>query len=208
MTDRWQYDPEQRRYFDTAAGVWLSRQRLKEGRRTFLQQMEAESTRLAQRLADGSLSASGWEMEMQSLLLTAYLALGLVGRGGWRSMTPQDVAPIAAAIQHQYDYLGKFKADAVRDQPSAEALAARSALYVRSATQAYERGRSAAFGGLDLPAYPGDGSQLCLGNCRCEWQIEEKPSEWRATWFLGADDHNCETCLDNATNWNPLVIPR
>jgi hypothetical protein len=208
MTDRWQYDPEQRRYFDTAAGLWLTRAALKEGRSSFLARMEAEAARLAQRLTGGSLSPSGWEAEMQGLLVTSYLALGLAGRGGIMSMTPQDVAPIAAAVQHQFDYLGKFKAENERELPSEAALAARSALYIRSATQAYERGQAAAFDGLDLPEYPGDGSQECLGNCRCEWQIEADEGEFRATWFLGADDNNCESCLENAQQWNPLVAPR
>jgi len=93
-------------------------------------------------------------------------------------------------------------------------VAARSKMYLNSAREAYERGKMRAHGVPQLPAYPGDGSTVCLTNCRCAWRIEEQRDEegnllgWNCYWeIIGPDDANCPDCLDRMGRWNPYVVP-
>lgn len=202
----WTWDPERRQYRRTATGALVPAAVLLGLKSQFLAARERETERLAARLADGSLSAAGWEQEMRALIASTFTAMGLLGRGGVNAMTPQDVGPISAAIMHQYDYLGKFKGEVESGQVRATAVPARAALYLHAATHAYELGRAAAYG-IDLPIYPGE--TTCLGNCRCHWEIEETATSFRATWVLAGDDENsCEECVDNASRWAPLVVTK
>lgn len=92
-------------------------------------------------------------------------------------------------------------------------IAARSRMYVRSAREAYERANARTRGAPELPAYPGDGSTVCLTNCACHWELEPVEDEatgeiveWEAYWTLGMTEH-CPDCLERAEMWNPLRIP-
>lgn len=203
----WQYDPQRRQYQRRDTGEWLSAAALLAIKAGFLERLEAEAQRTCARLADGSLSLSGWEIEMQAAVVTGFTAMALLGRGGRRSMTPQDVAPIAAAIQHQFDYLGKFKGAIASGEVQPRALAARAALYPAGAGAAFERGRIQAYGMPDLGQYPGDGQTECLSRCRCEIHVEEHEDRWEAYWHL-ADTDPCQGCLDQAEAWSPLVVWR
>lgn len=203
----WQFDPQRKQYQRRETGEWLSAAALLAVKARFLDRMEAEARRIAARLADGSLSLTGWETEMQAAVVTGFTAMALLGRGGRRSMTPQDVTPIAAAIQHQFDYLGKFKGAIAAGEVSPRALAARAELYPLGAGAAFERGRVQAYGMPDLGQYPGDGQTPCLGRCACRIEIEEHEDRWEAYWKLGDADH-CPGCLDQVEAWSPLVVWR
>jgi hypothetical protein len=71
----------------------------------------------------------------------------------------------------------------------------------------YELGKAESQGAPSLPAYPGDGQTACLGNCRCNWDIEETEDAWEATWELNDAEH-CADCIANAEQWNPLRLPK
>jgi hypothetical protein len=85
-------------------------------------------------------------------------------------------------------------------------IGARAGLYVNSATQAYEKGRTAAYG-LRLEQHPGDGQTPCLASCKCSLEIEETDAEWRVWWRLSSSEH-CSGCKDQAAAWNPLVVSK
>lgn len=90
--------------------------------------------------------------------------------------------------------------------------AGRAAMYGESLGQTYQRAYVAARGsrvGLpELPAYPRDGSTVCLTHCRCQWQIKKvSPVYYEATWKLGVAEH-CPQCIERADLWGPLSIIR
>jgi hypothetical protein len=203
----WQYDPARRQYQRLDTGEWLTAADLLSLKSRFLDHMESEARRTSARLVDGSLTAAGWEVEMQSSVVTGYTAMALLGRGGREAMQPPDLAPVGAAIGQQFDYLKRFREEVAGGAVSEAALLSRAALYPASAGSAFERGRAQAFGISDLPAYPGDGSTSCLGNCRCSWDLQETDEGIEATWQIESGD-SCDDCLENAQNWAPLLLER
>lgn len=144
---------------------------------------------------------------MREALRDTYSAAYMAGRGGRNAMTPSDWGKLGAMLKEQYKFLNDFAAEVAAGQLSEQQIAARAALYFNSATQATERGRSAARG-LTLPAYPGDGSTECRSNCKCRLDIEETSTEWRVYWRLGAAEKHCTTCPERAATWAPLVVPK
>ena len=86
-------------------------------------------------------------------------------------------------------------------------IAARSALYLNSTVNAYERGRAASFG-LTLPVYPADGGTSCMSNCRCRWDITETSTEYRATWTLNTSAEHCDDCEARATKYSPYTVKK
>jgi hypothetical protein len=198
----WSFDAASKRYRNSETGRFLSNAQMVGLRDRFTDSLKDRATDLATRRAEGDLSQNDWEREMRSLIKSAYVDLAALGRGGRRSMAPADWGRVGQLIRGQYGYLGSF-ADDTANLSEAQ-IRARAGLYVESATQAYERGRAAAFD-VTLPTYPGE--QRCGPNCRCAWHLEEAEGEIRATWTLGSAEH-CEDCSGNAAQWNPLIIQR
>ena len=88
----------------------------------------------------------------------------------------------------------------------------RAAMYGESLGQCYQKAyfkaRGSRVGLPDLPAYPRDGSTVCLTNCRCTWVIKRvSQSAFTATWKLGAAEH-CPDCITRGRVWNPISIVR
>jgi hypothetical protein len=44
-------------------------------------------------------------------------------------------------------------------------------------------------------------------NCRCYWSIEETTTQVKAVWVKASGD-NCDTCTDNARNYNPYTVSK
>lgn len=93
----------------------------------------------------------------------------------------------------------------------------RSIMYIESMTQSAERARVTTyeFHPDILPAYPGDGSTICLARCRCHWQFifprSAQGSYYHAYWRLRGhhpDGRNCATCLQYTRQWNPYTVER
>lgn len=122
-------------------------------------------------------------------------------------MTQRDWGVIGSQLKSQYQYLNNFGNEISQNGFSPGYVKYRSGLYVNSARQAYERGKTEAFGGssLVLPAYPGDGASTCLSNCKCHWRIVEKKDRWQAFWRRTALE-SCDTCINRAIVWAPLEI--
>jgi hypothetical protein len=90
--------------------------------------------------------------------------------------------------------------------------AGRAAMYGESLGQVYQRAyflaRGSRVGLPDLPAYPRDGSTVCLTHCRCQWKIVKRAGDlYEATWRLGQAEH-CSDCLKRSQEWNPLRMMR
>ena len=145
-------------------------------------------------LIGGQLSAVEWHNAVARELFAHHLAT-------YADAVGKDERDVLDAVKRivgaQIDYLNGFtdqvEAGDYEDRP--DALKARAAMYAGSVKQSYWAGKT---DGYDLPAYPGDGSSECLGNCGCAWDIRDDG----AYWVRGKDD-SCATCVQRADDWTP-----
>lgn len=172
-------------------------------RDTFSARQAEKVKDLASKVSSG-LTVAEWERDMRAIIRTSTIDQYVLGRGGRHAMTPADWGRVGRMVREQYKYASAFAAEIAAGKLSEAQIAARARLYMASSTAAFERGRAASFRGLKLPAYPADGSQECLANCKCHWEIEELDDRFEATWVLGVADH-CATCVRNAGEWSPFV---
>lgn len=173
----------------------------------FLNQAGPDIERLATQLAEGQIRTSAWVLGMRDQLRKAYIAEYLAAKGGRQNMTQEDWGRLGGLLQNQYRYLDQFARDINAGTMSDKQIAARAQLYGKSARQAYERGQVAVRGMPPLPAYPGDGSTVCVTNCQCHWEITETADQWLAYWTLGQAEH-CPDCVRRANEWNPYRLPK
>ncbi len=157
----------------------------------------------AQSYADGG-SLRAFEKEMASIVARGHMAGWLAGTSerlgvpldspllSQARLSKAERADIKALVNNQLEYLKGFT-DEAGDMSDA-AVAARAGLYAGSVKGSYWKSAIDA----SLPAYPGDGSSECLGNCGCAWQ--QSGDEY--TWVLGKAD-NCATCAQRAGEWAP-----
>lgn len=169
--------------------------------------LEVEAADLAQRLASGDVTIQQWTLAMRELIERAYVEEYALGKGGTHNLFAGDMATLATLLAGQYAYLQVFAQQVAAGVLSADQVAARAALYMASATHAFGRGQSAAYGPLVLPAYPGDGQSICGVRCRCNWRIEEYEDRWECFWELNPADH-CADCIENNLLWSPLVVTK
>lgn len=136
-----------------------------------------------------------------------------MGRGGVAQMTPEDWGSVGGSLADQYRYLDGMVDEMEAGNVSAGQVRRRVDMYFNSTREMYYRGLSRAkgMGFGELPAYPGDGSTVCLTSCKCSWDIQEILDDngaviaWEAYWRLGVADH-CDDCTARASMWNPLTI--
>lgn len=147
---------------------------------------------------------------MRANLRRAYTVQYMLGRGGRGQMGQRDFGILGSLLKKQYKFLANFAGEVANGRYSANqvaSVATRQQLYSMSSNQAYERGKAEAWGLVDLPAMPGDGSSECMSNDQCSWEFEETEEEVLAYWRLGVAEH-CPTCLDRAKKWAPLRFPK
>jgi hypothetical protein len=152
----------------------------------------------------GLLSPVEWHNSMADVLLTAHTAAYLEGRGV-DSLSPGARRLVAEIVSEQVQYLNGFldKVEAEGWQDARDR--ARAHLYAGALKATHARAE--AFG-LNLPAYPGDGSTECLTNCRCRWDIrwlDREELNADCYWRMGQAEH-CDTCRSRAETWAPLKV--
>jgi hypothetical protein len=162
---------------------------------------------LSEELVNGDISIQRWVLRFRDRLKDAYINEYMLARGGRSAMTQRDWGRLGRMLRDQYGYLDRFAQDVAAGRLSKDQIQARSEMYFKSARQAYERGHEEALGMPTLPAYPGDGSTVCLSNCQCHWDVRQTEDEWLATWTLGAAEH-CPDCIERANRWAPLRFPK
>ncbi len=202
----WQYEQSTRRYREAETGRFLGRDAMIGLRDQFVDKMKERAAGLASELKAGTRTAAEWEAAMRRGIVQTHVDLAVLGRGGRAMMTPSDWGRVGREIRDQFAYLGKF-ADATPDLSEAQ-IAARSGLYVESATASYERANAAAAGLPALDQYPSDGQTICGTNCRCSLEIIETEDGWDVTWHANDDPAVCEDCAALAAEWSPLVVAR
>ena len=162
---------------------------------------------VSKRLVDGEVRIDRWVLDFRQRLKKTYIDQYVLSRGGRQAMTQSDWGRVGRMLRDRYGYLNRFAEDIKTGSLSNKQIAARGELYFKSARQAFERGKEASAGMPRLPAYPGDGSTVCLSNCQCHWDVQETEGEWLATWTLGAAEH-CPDCIERSNDWAPLRLPK
>lgn len=194
---RWQNASDGRKFIGPA--------KLAELRDKFIEGNKAKTAALVQKLAVGDLDRTGFELEMRAHLKNVFAAEYMLARGGKHMMTQRDWGSVGRLCRTNYQYLSDFCAEIGEGKLSLRAIENRAEMYIDAAKHAHERGKAVAWG-IDLPAYPTQGSE-CLVNCRCHWVIKESEDEFLCYWTKTAHE-SCPTCLERAARWNPLRIPK
>lgn len=202
----WQYSRSARRFRDTRTGRFVSAAKIIDLRDGFQERRRSAVAALTRLLAEEEISVQQWEAEMTQAIRETFSAQYAFGRGGLNSMTDADWLAADDLVQAQRQYLRAFAEDIAAGRLSEAQITARARLYYGASTQAYERGRAAAFG-VSLPAHPADGSTPCKASCRCYWSLVDKGETVEATWKRTASE-SCSVCKDRARRWAPLVISR
>jgi len=165
----------------------------------------AEIDHLSQQLDSGAIDLEMWHTGMMAAI-TKYQAAALLAGAQKQELDAEMTALLLGAEQTQQAYLDQFQQDAIDAGVWSDAFMARAQLYGRSIVQPYWQG---ATWGLDLPAYPADGSSECLMRDNCQWQIEwldQANGDADCTWVLEPSAEHCYTCEARAARWNPLQV--
>jgi len=207
---KWVYEPSTNRYRDTATGRFIGQEKRVELRDEWTQSQKLVTDKLAEDYDSGKLSLSDFVKGMREEIKINNIEQYLLGAGGRNNMTPADWGRLGNRIKGQYEFMQEFGQDILDADPplTLAQIQARARMYVDSSTAMYERANALAAGMPDLPEYPADGKQDCKSNCKCHWQIEDKGKAWEATWVLEETAEHCESCIDNANKWSPLVIEK
>ena len=203
----WQWNQNTHRYRNTATNTIITENTLIGLRDTMIDSWRERVQGLADDLIEGKLTVQEWTLQMRREVSYIFSDEYMLAKGGRNAMFQADLDAIEDMLRTQYAFLQEFAEDVRTGTLSKAQIAARSELYLDSSTQSHERGKAARHG-LVLPYYPGDGSQICGARCRCRWDIDETDDEFLCTWLLNAAKKHCDTCLSNAANNKPLIIPK
>ena len=205
---KWEWDKKLKRYRETDTGRIIGQRRMVKLRDVYNESVADEVAELADKLGTGDLTVQQWTIAMRDRIKKTFSDQYVLARGGRNSMTQRDWGRVGRMVKDQYHFLQGFARDVADGKMSVKQVAARAKMYMDSSTQAFERGKESSYGIPTLPEYPADGSQDCLSNCKCTWSIRETKTAWEATWVLDAAAEHCDTCIDNAAKWAPLVIEK
>ena len=195
------------RYKDNDNGRFISRQKILSWQQEGIDVGVEQAKSFAEPVATGEITVGRWQTTMRALIKKNAIQQAILGAGGREQMTQADWGMVGGVIADQYRYLDNFAQQIADGELSSAQIAARSAMYIRSTKEAFERMQSRIRGLPMMPAYSGDGSTICLTNCACAWEYVWKPSanKWYCYWRLSPAEH-CETCLERAEKWNPLIM--
>jgi hypothetical protein len=206
MAQPWQYDEPSRRYRDAASGRFVSAAGERAIRDDYIGRKQAAITEAAGKVASGELGVAEWERTMQRTLREMHGTQLAFGRGGRQQVTATEWQRLGGVVSEQERYLADFAAAIARGDLTPAQIAARAAMYGDAARSSYHRGKAAAYDGLALPGYPGDGGDgaVCLSRCLCSWEITETDAEWLAYWRLDGGEH-CQGCVWRSEQWSPFI---
>ena len=203
----WQWNQNTHRYRNATTNRVITENTLIGLRDTMIDSWRGRVQGLADDLVTGKLTVQEWTLGMRREVSNIFSDEYMLAKGGRNAMFQADLDAIEDMLRTQYAFLQEFAEDVRAGNLSKPQIAARSELYLDSATQSHERGKAGRHG-VVLPFYPGDGSQICRARCRCRWDIDETDTEFLCTWLLNAAKKHCDTCLYNAANNKPLIIAK
>jgi len=108
-------------------------------------------------------------------------------------------------LRQQLDFLDGFRGDLEGMTP--EQIKQRARLYIGSGQASLQEAATVSQGMPVLPAYPKDGTTVCLNGCKCGWDIQtlDGSGNWDCYWRLRPAEH-CQTCVTRASVWSPIQI--
>lgn len=143
----------------------------------------------------GLIGLTAWEIGMRQSITATTTAQYAFGRGGFGHMTERDWNIIDDILLTQFQFLNAFSRAIFLGELSVAQITSRSALYFYATVQAFEIGRQKAFDTeLYLTVNPGDGTSICLANCRCFWLLVDTGDTIECTWHTTALE-SCATCV-------------
>lgn len=217
----WVWDREKRLYRNTETGETVTQAELDDLRDDLIDAQSAKVRELARSVAERRMTPDGFGVALGGLLVTAFAAQAMLGRGGKAQMGDGARTAVGRQLDDQQTYLDRW-VDQLKEARAApegtaappgtfteDGIAARAALYLEASKTAYEQGKAAAAGldESDLPTWPGSGDTRCLSNCRCAWVLEATDGGVNAYWTLDPSAESCIDCESYAEEWNPLFVP-
>lgn len=166
--------------------------------------MTAEVAALTTRLAAGDITAGAWQ-EAFEVLITRYSAASLMAGQASEELGDQAASYLINYLGSQFDFLDSFTIEIQDAEEWQAGWTTRAEMYAQSIKAPYWTGQVDM---LPLPAMPGDGTTLCVTNCKCEWEVDvvdDEAGDYDAYWRLGDADH-CQTCIVRSRDWAPLKI--
>ena len=201
----WVWNQDTKTYRNVETGERISERKLIEIRDILVELWRTEVQVFAEMLATGEINIQEWTLTMRREVQNIFGNEFMLAVGGYNTMNTANILVLADMVSQQYGYLQSFAEVIRQGNLSKNQIAARSELYMNSATQSFEKGMGRRFN-IDLPAHPADGSQICLSNCKCHWHIVEDDEKVEAYWKLDPAAEHCETCIGNSREWNPYVV--
>ena len=177
-------------------------------------QFDTNVTRLAQGLANNTVSLGQFDGAMRSAIRQHHLAVAVVAQGGTQNATPQTLALAQGQVNVQMGYFDAWMRElqqqaAAGELPSVNYIANRARMYGKAAKATAERA-SVQGGGLpDLPFHPAEKTP-CKFNCKCRWNIrviDAVNGSYDCYYRLGDAEH-CSVCVARARAANPLRVRR
>ena len=202
----WVYDDRTKRYRDTKTGRFIGVSQMQDLR---VEYMDKQKEIVTQRIAEYPKNPTKSDFDalnkdLRDIVKQTQIDMYTMGAGGRNGMSQRDWGKIGAMVKEQYKYLNGLVDQISRGEISPAQANARLKMYINSANEALWKGITNEM--PPLPAYPGDGSTVCLTNCQCEWEIQKVEGGFNCYWRLGAAEH-CPDCMDRASQWNPLFLP-
>jgi hypothetical protein len=207
------WDAISKRFRRKDNGQFVGTSRMVEERDQYLEKEKQINLELSQKLFNREIDIATFERQFKRNLVRVYTVQYIMAKGGRANMTQRDWGILGAAIKKQYVYANQFMLELAAGRYTENqfrVVANRMGLYTDSSSQMYERGKTELISGgtLVLPAYPGDGSTICMSRDRCHWRHIETDTQWESYWTLEAGAKHCDTCVGRASEWNPLINPK
>ena len=202
----WVWEEKLQRYRSTKTGQFIGIEKMQSLRVEFMETQKSLLTNLMTDYHNKKIDIFKLDNDIKDILKKTYIDMYSMGAGGRNNMTQSDWGKIGAMLKKQYGangYLKNLLNQIANGEVSYAQVNARLNMYINSANQALWKGYAKDL--PDLPAYPGDGSTVCLTNCQCQWEIIEVEGGWDCYWRLGAAEH-CPDCMERAGTWNPYRI--
>ena len=107
----------------------------------YLEESTVAIAALATRMANKEITSTQFGDLLWTAIKDAYIVSYLFGRGGLASMTQQDWGSVGGALGEQRKYLNRFVEQLGGGEMPEGSIANRSAMYINSARESFERGR-------------------------------------------------------------------
>lgn len=205
------WDKTAQRYRDDS-GKFVSAEQVRQWVRLSIESNRDFAGTIAEQVSTGGVNTTEARALIREELKREYIRQATAGRGGRSEMTQSDWGRVGAMLKNQYQYLDGFMSDIDNMNLTEGQIRARLNMYFESSSQAYETFNAIAHG-IDptlLPHYPGDGSTICMTNCKCYWDLKPR---YTSGVLIGYDcfwtrtiEESCPDCIARASEYNPLEI--